>query len=283
MKKQFLCTLEKALLVTATMTSIMICFTITGEARASKYGTVTEPVKETVEETVNEEAEKKAQEAAAQHEEGLSKGTAGDTVTSGVVMDNGKISASNVQGCYNTRQFGGGVSVASEAGENSQLNRAVDLGPGESSYAYIMDSSCGTAAKGALYTAAASYGYPAGPILDINIGKKTAAGNVVYPDSFTGNNGIFLRYGIPSGYRMAGYEPAFICLLPDGTTELIPNLVGGAGSFGGIFVDHPKGVYMLTQVPAGSIKALHDKYTLKYFNSYFNTNYTNLDAFGPNV
>ena len=78
-----------------------------------------------------------------------------------------------------------------------------------------------------------------------------------------------VTYEIPSGWRLAGYEPAFICLLPDGSTELLANLSGGA--LGGIetgliAVDHPQGVYMLTMVPQGSLSALHNQQHNKYVN-----------------
>ncbi len=278
MKKENSHSLEKILFIVAALASVLIYVAIPDRVAAdtSKYGTVNE----------NEEAKREAQELAAKHEEGMEKGTAGNSQSTPVVTDSGSAITSNVSGCYNTRQFGGGVAIAgstssaTNTAETKELESALSLGSGESAYAYVMDSSCGPAAKGALYAAAASQGYPAGPILDINIGKKTAAGTVEYPNSFAGNKGTFMRYTIPAGFRMPGYEPAFICLLPDGTTELIPNLVGGAGSFGGIFIEHPKGVYMLTQVPAGSIQSLHDEYTLKHFNSYFGTNYTSLSQFG---
>ncbi len=277
MKKENSRSLERILFIIAAVASVMIYVAIPDRVAAdtSKYG------------TVEDEADKeRARENAAKHEEGMQKGTAGDSQSTGVVTDSGTVMTSDVAGCYNTRQFGGGVAIAGSGSaevnraESKELGSALNLGAGESAYAYVMDSSCGPAAKGALYAAAASQGYPAGPILDINIGKKTAAGTVEYPNSFAGNKGTFMRYTIPAGYRMPGYEPAFICLLPDGTTELIPNLVGGAGSFGGIFIEHPKGVYMLTQVPAGSIQSLHDEYTLKHFNSYFGTNFTSLSSFG---
>ena len=86
-----------------------------------------------------------------------------------------------------------------------------------------MDSTCGDAAKAVLQSTALSAGLPGGPILDINIGKKTAAGTIEYPE-FSGNGYVTMSYSIPSGYLMPGYEPAFICLLPDGTTEMVPNM-----------------------------------------------------------
>ena len=262
------------------MAAIMIYVVIPKDADAadSKYGT-----RETTSETEAEErrAEKRSQELASQHESGLANGTAGDTVSQGVYTGNGTKLTSNVAGCYNTRKFGGGFIVRDDVAYD--VGRSVNLGAGESAYAYVMDSSCGDAAKGALYTAAATLGYPAGPILDINIGKKNAAGQIVYPDSFSGaNGGVFMNYNLPAGYRMPGYEPAFICLLPGGTTKLVPNIVGGT-DICGIFIDNPKGVYMLTQVPAGSIKTVQDQYLLKSLNNHFSTNYTSLSAFGPNV
>ena len=240
-------------------------------ADSSKYGTIEEEPKENVE---------KERIIAQEREEAIEKGTAGETMSSGVVMDSGKVFTSDVAGCYNTRQFGGSVTVSSKD-EQAELDKSLNLGPGESGYAYVMDSSCGPAAKGVLYATAATSGYPTGPILDINIGKKTAAGEIVYPDSFSGpNGGTMLRYSIPAGYRKPGFEPAFICLLPDGTTKLVPNLVGGDGTFGGVFIDEPQGVYMLTQVPAGSIQDLHSQYLLKSFNNHFGTNFPDLSYFG---
>ncbi len=244
-------------------------------ADSSKYGTA----------EVESEAEvQRAREITEAHEQGMTNGTAGEDTSTPVVMDGGGKITSDVAGCYNTRQSGMNVVVGGSGGEEKRtenLERSLNLGAGERSYAYVMDSSCGPAAKGALYTAAVQSGYPVGPILDINIGKKTAAGEIVYPDSFAGaNGGAFIHYSIPEGYRKPGYEPAFICLLPDGTTKLVPNLVGGAGTFGGIFVDNPKGVYMLTQVPAGSIESLREEYLLKDFNNHFNTNYSSLSGFG---
>ncbi len=281
MKKEFSATLTKIMMIGVLLASILIYVVIPkdvdAKSKEAKYGTSESNEKEAEE----RRAAERSQELASQHESGMANGTAGDTISPGVTTSDGKTITSDVSGCYNTRKFGGSFAIRTDM--SADLNSAVNVGAGESSYAYVMDSSCGAAAKGALYTAAATLGYPAGPILDINIGKKDAAGQIVYPDSFSGaNGGVFMNYNLPAGYRMAGYEPAFICLLPDGTTELVPNIAGGT-DICGIFVDHPKGVYMLTQVPAGSIKATQDQYLLKHFNNYFHTNYSSLSAFGPNV
>lgn len=280
MKNQAFRKLEMGLLAGVTVASVVLSTSSFREVEAStsKYGTI-QPAEDAEAEAQQEAPRQSSNEAEEKHEQGMANGTAGEALPTPIATENGHTLTSTVPGCYNTRKFGGGVAVSGNGEQGSLISRAVSLAPGESSYAYVMDSSCGDAAKGVLYATAASLGYPVGPILDINIGKKTAAGQIVYPDAFAGNGGIHLNYSIPAGYRMPGYEPAFICLLPDGTTELIPNLTGGVG-YGGIFVDHPKGVYMLTQVPAGSLTKLHDQFLLKEFNFYFNTNQSSLAAFG---
>ncbi len=279
MKKEYLRKLEMGVLAGVTVASLVLSTSALNkvDAASSKYGTI-----QPDQEACATEVVPSSNEAAEKHEQGMANGTAGENVAPTIVTESGSVIGSSVPGCYNTRKFGGGVAISDRSGGSAMLNRAVNLGPGESSYAYVMDSSCGDVAKSVLYATATNLGYPVGPILDINIGKKTAAGSIEYPDAFAGNGGVLINYSIPAGYRMPGYEPAFICLLPDGTTELIPNLTGGVG-YGGIFVDHPKGVYMLTQVPAGSLSKLHDQFLLKEFNSYFGTSYSSLSAFGPSA
>ncbi|MCR5604400.1 MAG: hypothetical protein K6G27_11980 [Lachnospiraceae bacterium] len=268
-------TLEKALLAGVVVAMIVVKGTVLRgvevEARASKYGPVpvepvqprqmTEEEKEAAEERSSND---RARVLAAEHEAGMANGTAGEALAPEI---NG--SRSTVKGCYNTRKSGMSFSVSGEGGDGARgitynpVDFAVGLGPNEENYAYIMDSQCGDAAKAVLNAEAVSHGYPAGgPVIDINIGKKTEAGTITYPSEFNNNGVIGVSYKLPSGYLMPGYEPAFICLLPDGSTEIGPNMhfdfIVSNRETGLLFVDHPEGVYMLTQVPEGSLKALHD-------------------------
>lgn len=284
--------LEKLLLAGVVVAMIVVKGTILSgvevDAKASKYGPVdpvpAEPVnvepREMTDEEIAEEEERRSNDRArilaAEHEAGMANGTAGEALAPEI---NGR--RSTVKGCYNTRKSGMSFSVIDEGGDGARgitynpVDFAVGLGPNEENYAYIMDSQCGDAAKAVLNAEAVSHGYPAGPIIDIKIGKKTAAGTISYPSQFASNGGVYVNYSIPSGYLMPGYEPAFICLLPDGSTEIVPNM---AFSFavnkgvGGFFIDHPQGVYMLTQVPGGSLKELHDAKFRKLLNFSFYCN-----------
>ena len=288
--------LEKLLLAGVVVAMIVVKGTILSgvevDAKASKYGTVdpvpAEPVnvepREMTDEEIEAEEERRSNDRArvlvAEHEAGMANGTAGEALAP-VINQGGYQIQSSVKGCYNTRKSGVSFAVNDKGGDGwrniyyNPVDFAVGLGPNEENYAYIMDSQCGDAAKAVLNTAAASYGYPTGPIIDINIGKKTAAGTISYPSQFASNGGVYVNYSIPSGYLMPGYEPAFICLLPDGSTEIVPNM---AFSFmvnkgvGGFFIDHPQGVYMLTQVPGGSLKELHDAKFRKLLNFSFYCN-----------
>ncbi len=224
----------------------------------ANYGPEPAPQEEKSEEQREEERRKERDEEIkeegrrldAEHEAGKANGTAGDDYSS--VTIGGVEVKSTVRGCYNAPSVAG-VAVTSP---QASVDSAVSLGAGERSYVYVMDSHCGEIAKNILQQAAASHGYPAGPILDINVGKVKATGEIDYSTPFPVNHpGVAIDIGIPSGFLLPGNEPAFICVIPGGATEIVPNFGTDSGVCQ-IITDHPQGVFMLTQVPAGSLDQL---------------------------
>lgn len=147
----------------------------------------------------------------------------------------------------------GGVAITTEI---ERMNSILDVGEGERAYAEILDSECGEVAKGLLEGAALSKGWATGPILDINIGKKNASGNIEYPDRLSSS--VLIAISAPTDMKiLPGYELAAICLTPDGRMEVLPESFGGYEGQLRIATVRPNGVYMMVQVPEKSLDSLH--------------------------
>lgn len=146
----------------------------------------------------------------------------------------------------------GGVAITTEIGD---MNALLEVKEGERAYAEVLDSECGEVAKGLLEGAALSKGWATGPILDINIGKKDASGNIVYQDRLS--QGVTIEISAAADMKLLpGFELAAICLTPDGRMEVLSDL----GTYEGqlrISTVRPNGVYMMVQVPEKSLDSLH--------------------------
>lgn len=135
------------------------------------------------------------------------------------------------------------------------MNDLLEVGEGERAYAEVLDSECGEIAKGLLEGAALSKGWATGPILDINIGKKDANGNIIYPEKLP--IPVEVEFSLAEDMKiLPGYEVAVIGLTPDGRMEVLPN---GGGFEGQLSINtyRPNGVYMIVQVPENSLDNLY--------------------------